>query len=194
MDIFISYATKDKVILKKILAYLEDRGLTCWYAPRNVRVANKYQEEIINAIAKSKAVLLVLTPNSNQSKDVTNEILYAGRIDKPIITYKESVSSINNSLNYYIGNLQWIEGENNVDEHLHDIFMNCKRVVVKNQRFKKVDEFSNPIAANQNYLFVYGSLLDPDSLLRTIERESTYIEYLPASVMAHKLTWINTGK
>jgi hypothetical protein len=194
MDIFISYSTKDKITTEKILLYIEEKGLKCWYAPRDARVAHKYQDEIINAIGECKAVLLILTPNSNQSNDVVNEIGYAGRNGKTIITYKDNVSTINNILNYYIGNLQWIEAHNDIDEHLQDIFMNCKRIVTKNERLIKVNEFLKPITSNQNYLFVYGSLLDPDSLLRTIDREASSVEYLPASIIAHKLTWINTGK
>ncbi len=60
--------------------------------------------------------------------------------------------------------------------------------------FKKVKTFSIKKTTKPNMIFVYGSLLNPDSLFRTIEeRESKFIEYIPAIVSGYKLSWINSG-
>ncbi|MFS4456675.1 gamma-glutamylcyclotransferase family protein [Maribacter sp. 2304DJ31-5] len=58
---------------------------------------------------------------------------------------------------------------------------------------KKVDSFSYNITAKPNYIFIYGSLLNPESLLRTIERKTKQIEYLPCSTRGYSLRWINVG-
>lgn len=57
----------------------------------------------------------------------------------------------------------------------------------------KVKTFSSKITAQPNYIFVYGSLLNPESLLRTIERRSNKIEYIPCSLKGYSLEWINVG-
>ncbi|MEP1487481.1 MAG: gamma-glutamylcyclotransferase family protein [Algibacter sp.] len=60
--------------------------------------------------------------------------------------------------------------------------------------FKKVKKFTNKKTTKPNMIFVYGSLLNPESLLRTIEEtENKTIEYIPSIISGYKLTWINTG-
>lgn len=58
---------------------------------------------------------------------------------------------------------------------------------------RKVPVFSNKITAKPNYIFAYGSLLNPESLLRTIERKTKVIEYIPCSLKSYSVEWINTG-
>lgn len=49
-QVFISYSGKDGELAKKICTLLEEDGLECWIAPRDVRPFHEYDEEIIDAI------------------------------------------------------------------------------------------------------------------------------------------------
>lgn len=66
-DVFISYSTKDKVIADAICANLENRGIRCWIAPRDILPGKKWGGSIIEAIERSKILVLVLSSNSNKS-------------------------------------------------------------------------------------------------------------------------------
>ena len=44
---FISYASQDAAVAKAIVAALENQGITCWVAPRNVVPGTLYANEIV---------------------------------------------------------------------------------------------------------------------------------------------------
>jgi hypothetical protein len=67
---FISHASEDREIAERICRFLEERGIHCWVAPRDVRPGRRYGEEIVSAIETADAVVLLLTENANKSKQV----------------------------------------------------------------------------------------------------------------------------
>ena len=73
-DVFISYSSKDRVIVEKICATLEASDIVCWVAPRDVTPGASYAKEIVNAIQGCTAMLLVFSDSSNGSEHVGNEI------------------------------------------------------------------------------------------------------------------------
>jgi hypothetical protein len=36
-DVFVSYSSKDKIIADSIVASMEQNGVRCWYAPRDMK-------------------------------------------------------------------------------------------------------------------------------------------------------------
>lgn len=75
-DVFISKSTKDDELALSICDILEQNGVDCWISNRDLKTTpgNLYAIDIVNAILESKAVLLILTHNSNKSRHVINEI------------------------------------------------------------------------------------------------------------------------
>lgn len=71
-DVFVSYSSKDISIVEDMVKELENRGVKCWYAPRNVM--GRYAKAIVEAIENSKIFLLCLTKNSAVSEHVLNEV------------------------------------------------------------------------------------------------------------------------
>jgi len=67
-DAFISYSKKDKAIADAICKALEDDGLSCWYAPRNVEIGADWDASIMEAPANCKVMILVWSKNSDTSK------------------------------------------------------------------------------------------------------------------------------
>ena len=50
-DVIISYATIDKPIADAVCAKLEERGIRCWIAPRDILAGMNNAEAIISAIS-----------------------------------------------------------------------------------------------------------------------------------------------
>jgi hypothetical protein len=73
-DAFLSYSSQDKTIANAMCHYLEQRGLRCWIAPRDVRPGEDYAAEIIDAIMASRALVVVFSANANASKHVKSEV------------------------------------------------------------------------------------------------------------------------
>ncbi len=111
MDVFISYEHQSKSIADNICAYLESKGVRCWYAPRDV--VGAYADSIINAIEKCKVFVLILNHNSSESPHVLNEVEMAyNRIiqgNLTLVPFKIDDGTLSKSMEYYVKRLHWID-------------------------------------------------------------------------------------
>jgi hypothetical protein len=109
-DVFISYSSKDKDIADKICAAIEETGINCWIAPRNVMGGENYAKQIVTAITKCSVMLFVFSEWSNKSDHVENEIDIAFNKGKTIVPFKISDSEMSDELQYYLRKKHWIDG------------------------------------------------------------------------------------
>ena len=72
--VFISYATPDLEIAKRVCDGLEQRGTKCWIAPRDVTPGLNYTTEIIRAIQGASSMVLIPTSRANASPHVVTEV------------------------------------------------------------------------------------------------------------------------
>ena len=79
-DCFFSYQHDDLALVEAIAARLEDKGLVCWYAPRNVK--GRYAKAIAEGISNSKVFVLILNNRSAISEAVLNEVELAHNVSK----------------------------------------------------------------------------------------------------------------
>lgn len=73
-DVFISYSAKDKKIAEAVCANLEDKGIKCWIAPRDILSGDRYGQSIIKAINESHLVILIFSSHANDSEHVLAEV------------------------------------------------------------------------------------------------------------------------
>jgi TIR domain len=71
-DIFISYSSDDKTIVKQIASQLENKGWSVWW-DRQIPIGQKYDTVIENELHKAGCVLVVWTQRSITSEWVKNE-------------------------------------------------------------------------------------------------------------------------
>lgn len=111
MDVFISYEHQSKSIADNICAYLEAKGVRCWYAPRDV--VGPYADAIVNAIEQCKVFVLILNHNSSESVHVLNEVEMAyKRImdgNLTLVPFKVDDGTLSKSMEYYVKRLHWID-------------------------------------------------------------------------------------
>ncbi len=77
---FVSHAKTDAAAAQAIAAALEERGVPCWIAPRDVEPGRNFGDEIIRGIEACPAFILVLSGASNGSDFVAKELATA--VDK----------------------------------------------------------------------------------------------------------------
>ena len=106
--IFISYSHKDAIVANAICNSLENDGIECWIAPRNILPGVKWAHAINGAIKEAKALILVFSENSNMSDQVLREIELAIGNKLIIIPVKIEDISPTESMEYYLSTLQWI--------------------------------------------------------------------------------------
>lgn len=75
-DVFISHSSIDKTQADELCALLEARGISCWIAPRNVpdQSRTEWRPNIYQGICESKSMVVLLSQNSDESKEVAKEI------------------------------------------------------------------------------------------------------------------------
>jgi hypothetical protein len=106
---FISHAKADQKRAHEIAASLEERGLKCWIAPRDVQPGQSYGDEIIRGIEKSRSFILILSKASNESPFVAREVERAVSKRKPIFPIRVEDVVPSSSLELFISSTQWID-------------------------------------------------------------------------------------
>jgi hypothetical protein len=108
-DVIISYATVDKPIADAVCAKLEERGIRCWIAPRDILPGADYAASIISGIDSAKIMVLILSSHANASKHVMREAERAVHDGFPIIPFRIEDVQPNLSLQYYISGQHWLD-------------------------------------------------------------------------------------
>lgn len=108
-DVIISYATVDKLTADAVCAKLEEQGIRCWIAPRDIIPGADFAEAIVNAIDRARLTILILSSHANLSKHVMREAKRSMEAGIPIIPFRIEDVQPNKSLEYYIGAQHWLD-------------------------------------------------------------------------------------
>src|SRR5690349_18137439 len=80
--IFISYSRKDQIYARQLADELILRGFDVWIDDR-IDYGDDWELEIFKAIDNCVAFVIIMTPNSYESKCVRRECHYAEKRNKP---------------------------------------------------------------------------------------------------------------
>ena len=80
-DIFISYAKKDRPYAEELAKFLDELGLTTWW-DANLVGGQEFRERITDEIDRSKATIVIWSPNSIKSAFVIDEADHARQSGK----------------------------------------------------------------------------------------------------------------
>src|SRR5918912_958303 len=108
-DVFISYASHDKPVADAVCATLEARRVRCWIAPRDIRPGTEYAAAIVDAIAASRAFVLVLSGASNASPQVRREVERAVSRGLPIVPLRIEAVALSKSMEYFVSSQHWLD-------------------------------------------------------------------------------------
>ncbi len=77
MKVFLSYTHNDSFLARKIASALVKNGLDVWNAETEILPGDNWAEKISNALKESDAMVVLITPESLESRIVRREIEYA---------------------------------------------------------------------------------------------------------------------
>src|SRR3954463_16804125 len=83
-QLYVSYVREDAAYVGRLVKYLEDAGFAVW-TDHGVRPEARYDPALEAPIRASAAMLLVMTPESQNSPLVRGEIICAHAQDRPIV-------------------------------------------------------------------------------------------------------------
>ena len=107
--LFISYASADRAVADQLTAYLEQRGIRCWIAPRDVPPGALYADAIVRAINDARALVLLLSHSSTGSSHVGKELERASSKRKPIIAVRVDTAQLTPAFEYFLSESQWVD-------------------------------------------------------------------------------------
>lgn len=116
-DVFISHASEDREAASRIAAYLEDQGVACWIAPRDVPPGGEYGAAIMTAIEDARALVLVLSEPANQSQFVRREVERAVARLKPVLPVRVREVTPSGALEFFVASAQWVDAYQPPIEH-----------------------------------------------------------------------------
>ena len=111
-DVFISYSNKDKTVADAICSRLENEGVRCWYAPRDIAPGADWAGSIIDAIEETRVLVLVFTDFSNASRQVLREVNNAVRTGAVIVPFRLTPSAPSGGMRYYLSAVHWLDAMN----------------------------------------------------------------------------------
>lgn len=108
-DIFVSYSNKDKPIADALVAGLEHKGLRCWIAPRDLTPGISWGKAITDAIEASTVMVIILSENSNQSRQVVREVERAVARDVVVIPFRIENIDPTGAMAYFLSSEHWLD-------------------------------------------------------------------------------------
>ena len=128
--VFISYSHRDLDVAKQVCATLENEGIACWYAPRNIPAGEEWASAIMNAIKKAKVMVVIFSNFSNSSVQVMREIDNAISNGVTVIPLKLTRSNPSGSMEYYLSTLHWFDASSrDLEIAVEDMSRTIKKIV-----------------------------------------------------------------
>ncbi len=111
-DVFVSYSKRDKATANAVVAGLEQGGIRCWIAPRDIMAGSTWGSAIVQAISEASAVVLLLSSESNESRQVLREVERAIAADTVIIPFRIEDIEATGAMAYFLGTEHWLDALN----------------------------------------------------------------------------------
>ena len=107
------------MIADRACAILEQAGIGCWIAHRDLVPGSDWGESINDAIRSCQALVLIFSENSNKSSQVRREVALAATRDLKIISLRIEDLLPTGALEYFLSTTHWLEAfEGSLEPHL----------------------------------------------------------------------------
>lgn len=133
-DVFISYSSRDQKIAEGVCAYLEQHGIRCFVAYRDIPRGVVWAGAIVDALEHSQMMLVLFSKHFNDSRQVDREIELAAEQGMPILTFRLSEDDFTGAKKYYLKNLNWIDAFPNPEHYFGPLKDNVCRLLGRRER------------------------------------------------------------
>lgn len=121
-DVFVSHSHRDKHTADALVHVLEEQGLRCWIAPRDIMPGAQWSASIMSGLAECRALVLIFSEYSNDSQQVLQEVERAVSGGMPIIPFKIQDIDVDPALGFFLGTRHWLDAfDQRLEEHLKEL-------------------------------------------------------------------------
>jgi hypothetical protein len=126
-DVFISYTIADKAVAEAVCHRLEQAGVRCWIAPRDVGFGD-WGAAIVDAISEAKLIVIILSTAANGSPNVLDEVVTALDAGATVIPFRIEDIRPSGALRLRLSRLHWLDALTPpLDQHIDRLIEVAKR-------------------------------------------------------------------
>ena len=117
-----------------LVAKLEEQGIRCWVAPRDVVPGADWGESIIDAIESSRIMVLIFSASANGSPQIKREIERA--VDKGVYTIPFRIEDVQptKALEYFISSAHWLDAFSQpLSQHIESLGKTIKAILANSR-------------------------------------------------------------
>lgn len=107
-DIFISYSKEDKATAEAICRGLEESGVRCWIAPRDISEGEDWTAAIMEGMNQCRVMVMVFSGHTNLSPHVHREVSHAFKRGLTVIPFRVEDTAASDRFQYYLDSVQWL--------------------------------------------------------------------------------------
>lgn len=107
--VFVCHSSKDQSVANSIAEMLEQNGLQCWIAPRDIPGGAQWTSMILEAIGKCRVMVVVYSESANTSPHVLREVERGLHNGLAILPVRLENVKMRAELEYLLSAIQWLE-------------------------------------------------------------------------------------
>src|SRR5262249_3027877 len=129
-DVFISYAHADKATADAACATLEQAGIRCWIAPRDITPGEEYGAAIVKAIDNCRVMVLIFSASANNSRQTRREVERAINAGATLVPVRIEDVPPTESFAYFMSSVHWLDALTPpLEQHLHKLAASIKALL-----------------------------------------------------------------
>ncbi len=109
LDLFISHSSADVEVARELRAVLDEAGYASFMAPDDVIGTDTWTAQILDAIERSRAMIVLVSARANQSNHVSREVSLALGRGRPVLPVRIERVGPEGSLEYLLSLVQWTD-------------------------------------------------------------------------------------
>ena len=123
-EVFLSHSDPDREFVSHLANVIRDHGMPSWYSRTNIIGAQQWHDEIGMALNRCDWFVIILSPNSVESRWVKRELLFAleqshfGERIIPLL-YRDCDYK---KLSWTLSSIQMVDFTKNFDDGFRDLF------------------------------------------------------------------------
>ena len=139
-DVFISYSAKDQKIVEGLSAYLEQNGIRCWIAYRDIPAGKNWADYIPPAIKTCKLMVYVHSSIAAVSYEIDKEIALCLKYQHPIIPFRIQNVDYSNSKAFHLTTINHIDAFPKPEKYFGVLLTKIQNLFPELKRNKVIEE------------------------------------------------------
>lgn len=108
-EVMVSYSSQDRERVMQFVRALRGSGVAVWIDQGGIDGAQRWSEEIVNAIEACRSVLLFLSRSSMESQNIAKEVALAWESGKHFLPVALEEVKIPKSMQYQLADIQYVK-------------------------------------------------------------------------------------